>query len=143
MRKILHLSFLPRNIDPALLVLRVWLGFTLLGAHGLDKLTGFSQMAPQFAGVLPFGGPVNLGLVVFAEVVCSLLVAIGLFTRLASLILIINFAVAFGMAHHFVLKGPHSGELAFLYLGGFVTTLLAGAGRFSIDNGLLKAERKP
>jgi uncharacterized membrane protein YphA (DoxX/SURF4 family) len=31
------------------------------------------------------------------------------------------------------LSGNHSGELAFMYLMGYVTLLLAGPGRFSVD----------
>ena len=59
--------------------------------------------------------------------------------RLASFILVINMSVAFFMVHKaFPLYGKEappagSGELAFLYLGGFLVLLFTGAGRFSID----------
>jgi uncharacterized membrane protein YphA (DoxX/SURF4 family) len=61
------------------------------------------------------------------------LVALGLFTRLASFILVIHFSVAFFVAHHAVLKGQMSGEPAFIYLAAFVTLLIAGGGRFALD----------
>jgi len=35
--------------------------------------------------------------------------------------------------HKGALAGPGSGELAFVYLGGFVTLLIAGADHFSFD----------
>ena len=43
---------------------------------------------------------------------------------------------AFVIVHGSALKGPQSGELAFLYLGVFIALLLAGPGRFSIDGNL-------
>jgi uncharacterized membrane protein YphA (DoxX/SURF4 family) len=46
------------------------------------------------------------------------------------------------MVHHAVLRpGPESGELAFLYLAGFVGVLIAGPGRFSLDAVLGDRER--
>jgi putative oxidoreductase len=42
-------------------------------------------------------------------------------------------SVAFFLVHKMALKGPMSGEMAFIYLAGFVTVLLAGPGRFSVD----------
>ena len=47
-------------------------------------------------------------------------------------------AVAFVKAHQMALKGPGSGELAFLYLAGFLAILIAGAGRWSVDNKLAR-----
>jgi uncharacterized membrane protein YphA (DoxX/SURF4 family) len=34
-----------------------------------------------------------------------------------------------------MLRGEHSGELAFMYLGVFLALLFAGPGRFSMDGG--------
>ena len=42
-------------------------------------------------------------------------------------------SVAFFVVHKAALAGPNNGELAFVYLGGFVTLIIAGAGRFSFD----------
>jgi putative oxidoreductase len=47
-------------------------------------------------------------------------------------------AVAFVMVHHMAFKGQNPGELAFAYLGAFLTLFLAGAGRYSLDAKLLK-----
>lgn len=70
----------------------------------------------------------------FAEVVCSILLVLGLFTRFAALNLIATMSVAFYFVHKASLeRGPNSGELAFIYLAGFVALLLAGGGRFSLD----------
>ena len=128
-----QLNFFPRSVDLALLVLRIWLGATLLLNHGLGKLRGFGQMADKFFDPFGVGPSVSLGLAVFAEVVCAALLALGLLTRFAGLVLAILTGVAFFMFHDRALSGASSGELAFIYMAGFVAIFLAGPGRFSID----------
>jgi len=119
--------------DLALFALRLWLGLTIFLNHGLAKLKGFSEMAPQFPDPIGLGHSVSLGLAAFAEVFCAALLAVGLVTRLAALILAINLGVAFFFVHQLTLSGEHSGELAFIYLAGFFALFLAGGGRFSVD----------
>ena len=119
-----------------LLVLRVWLGLAMFYIHGLDKLTHFSDMAPKFADPLGIGPMPSLALVTFAETAGGLLLAIGLLTRFAALTLIIDLGVAFLMVHKMVLAGHGSGEMAFIYLAGYVALFIAGAGRFSLDKPL-------
>jgi putative oxidoreductase len=131
-----QLNFLPRSVDLALFALRIWLGLTMLLNHGKGKLMGFSQMADKFSDPLGFGPTISLSLAIFAEVVCSTLVAMGFLTRFAALVLMILTGVAFFMVHGRALSGPTSGELAFVYFAGFFTIFLAGPGRFSIDRKL-------
>ena len=119
-----------------LLLLRVWLGLTLLLVHGLDKLTHFSETAKAFGDPIHIGATPSLALVVFAEVGCSALLVLGLVTRFAATVLVINFSVAFFLAHHMALTGEHNGELAFVYLAGYVALLFAGPGRYSADAAL-------
>ena len=132
--RFLRLDFIPHSADLGLLVLRLWLGLSLLVLHGWPKLSTFSAKSSKFPDPLGIGSTQSLALATFAEVVCALLIVIGLFTRLASLTLAITMAVAFAIVHKMVLaSGPGSGELAWVYLAGFVVLFLAGAGRFSID----------
>ncbi len=130
---ILRGDFLPANANLGLLVLRLWLGLSIARLHGWSKLISFSKMHAQFADPFGIGPGPSLALSVLAEFFCGLLLALGLFTRPAALILVINMSVAFFGAHHAVLTGGHSGELAYLYLAGFFTLLVAGAGRYSLD----------
>ena len=115
------------------LILRLWLGLTLLLNHGVEKLKSFDSMAPSFMDPFGIGHTASFALVVFAEVVAAFLVAAGLLTRFAALVLMVNMGVAFFMAHKGALSGSHSGELAFIYLAGFVTLFVGGAGKFSLD----------
>ena len=133
MLRLLLLDFLPRSADAGLLLLRVWLGLSLLLLHGLAKLKGFSEMSSKFPDPLGVGSPASLGMAIFAEVVCSVLITLGLFTRFAATVLAITMATAFFLVHKMALSGPSSGELAFIYLAGFVALLVAGGGRFAID----------
>ena len=134
--------FAPANDSLAtsvgLLLMRLWLGLTLLLNHGLSKLKGFDSMAAGFPDPLKIGHGASLALVVFAEVVASLLLAAGLVTRFAALVLVIDMGVAFFVIHERSLSGTHSGELAFIYLAGFVTLFVAGPGRFSVDQRLFR-----
>lgn len=131
--KLLLLDFIPRNVDAGLLVLRLWLGLSLLLLHGWTKLTTFSETASKFPNPLGVGSGVSLGLAIFAEVVCALLIALGLLTRAAAIVQVILMSVAFFIVHKAALSGPGSGELAFIYLAGFLTLFLTGPGCYSLD----------
>ena len=133
MLKLLQLRFLPTSVNLALLVLRVWFALPLLTLHGWSKLTHFAERSQRFADPFGIGSPASLALVVFAEVFCSVLLALGLFTRLAALACAIAMATAFFHAHGARLTGQGNGELPFMFLGAFVALLLAGGGRFSLD----------
>jgi putative oxidoreductase len=135
MKRIINLSFIPVNTDLALLVLRVWLGFGVFFKHGIEKITGFSKMQEHFPDPAGIGSTASLSFALFADVICSILIIIGLATRLSSAFIIINLLAAFGLLFKFSLDKPHS-ELVFIYLGGFIVILLAGAGKYSVDNKL-------
>jgi putative oxidoreductase len=116
----------------ALLLLRLWLGLTMLFNHGLEKVHDFSIIAPKFPDPLGVGQNISLGLVTFAETLGAILLALGLLTRFGALTLVIDMGVAFFMVH----KTIGSGELAFIYLAGYVALLIAGGGKFSVDKAL-------
>ena len=120
-------------VNFGLLVLRLWIGSSMLLNHGLGKLKGFSEMAPHFPDPLGVGHTASLGLAVFAEFFASFLLILGLVTRWSALVLVIDMAVAFVAVHKMALSGMHSGELAFMYLMGYVTLVLAGPGKVSLD----------
>jgi putative oxidoreductase len=131
--KLLHLNFIPRSADLALLLLRVWHGGALFMLHGWGKLTGFSGMAGRFPDPFGIGSTPSLALSVIGEVICSALIVLGLFTRVAAIGAAINMATAFWFAHGARLTGQGNGEMAFVYLGVYVALFFAGAGRFSLD----------
>ena len=92
------------------------------------------RSAPQrFADPYGLGSPASLALVVFGEVFCSVLLVLGFCTRLAATVCGIVMATAFFYAHGGRFTGQGNGELPFMFLGAFVTLLVAGGGRFSLD----------
>lgn len=132
MKSLLQLNFLPRSSDLALLLLRVWLGGTMLILHGWPKLKQVVAGNFKFADPLGIGETPSLILVVLAEAVCALLLILGAFGRLSALMLAFTMAVAFGAAHQMKLSGPQSGELAFIYLAGFLVIVIAGSGKYAV-----------
>ena len=124
------------NISKALLILRIAIGGMML-THGLGKLTMLFDSEPiQFLDPLGIGLTVSLVLAVFAEVVCSIFLILGILTRIAAIPLIITMAIAAFVVHandDFQVK-----ELALLYLLIYVVIAILGAGKYSIDNWLSK-----
>lgn len=133
MLKLLKLSFLPKSPDYGLLILRVALGFSMLLLHGRGKMLNFTATLEKFPALFGFPANVNLGLAIFAEVVCSTLLIAGLFTRFAALVLAATMGSAFFFVHKSALVGAQSGELAMVYLIAYVTLLFTGAGKYSVD----------
>ena len=117
----------------ALLVARLWFGLTMLFNHGFDKLAHFNDIVGTFPDPLRLGPEASLIMVILAEVVGALLLTVGFMTRVAAALLVIDMFVAFLMVHKTAMNGQGSGELAFLYLAGFVMLLIAGGGLFSLD----------
>ena len=115
----------------ALLVARLWFGLTMLFNHGLAKLAHFNEFVTQIQDPLRLGPQATLILVILAEVVGALLLTVGLLTRVAAAVLVIDMFVAFLMVNKTEMHGE--GELAFLYLAGFVVLAIAGGGLFSLD----------
>jgi putative oxidoreductase len=133
MNSFVRLGFLPRHFDFGMLVLRVVFGLTLCILHGWTKAMHFSAMAAHFPDPLHIGAKYTVLFAILSDLICSLLVAIGLATRWAALIIAINTGAAFVLVHRFTLFGPHSGELALLFFTWALAILIMGPGRFSVD----------
>lgn len=130
MRKLFSANYSAGAINAAMLVLRLGLGILMM-AHGYEKLRGFGDMQHKFMNFMGIGSTASLALVVFAEFFCSLFLILGLFTRLATIPLIIATCVMVFMAHKGDVFGD--GEIAALYLTGYIVLLFAGPGKVSVD----------
>ena len=118
-------------MNTAAFFLRLVLGGLMI-RHGFDKLVHFNEYSKQFVNLLHMGPKVSLSLTIFAELFCSAFLILGLFTRLATIPLIITMAVAVFVAHNGEIFGD--GEHAALYLGGYLVLLILGPGKASIDH---------
>lgn len=126
---------LPGNFGHlALLIFRVLVACLLL-THGFPKLQKLlSGDEIQFMDPYGLGVTTSFVLVVFAEFVCSVLVILGLATRLATIPIIITMATAVIIAHANDPFGVKEKPLLFLVC--FVFILIIGAGKYSVDNSL-------
>lgn len=120
-----------RYIHLMLLVVRVSVAMLML-THGYPKL-----MKLLAGGEIQFADPIGLGqglsfvLVIFAEFICSILIGIGLATRLASIPLIINMSVAAFVV--FASAPIAKKEFPILYLLIYLILLVMGSGKYSVD----------
>src|ERR1700754_1599914 len=131
MKKFLSTQYSETSFNVASLVLRLTFGLLLCINHGFEKLLHFSKLEYTFADPFHIGHRWTLVCTIFSEVVCWLLLTLGLFTRIAALILVIEFAVIPFLIH----KGSSLGsrELDLVYLTGFFAVLMVGPGRVSVD----------
>ncbi len=109
-----------------------------LAAGGMMLTHGYPKFLKLISGNFAFGDPIGLGpevslvLTVFAEFVCSILIVLGLFTRLAAIPLIFTMLVAVFLVHG---ADPFSKqELGLMYAAMFTCIGLLGPGKFSIDS---------
>ncbi|HYW35079.1 MAG TPA: DoxX family protein [Balneolaceae bacterium] len=112
------------NSSVGLFLLRAVPAALLIYGHGFGKVWNVVHGQFHFVNPIGIGPAASLVLSGFAEGICSFFVILGLYTRLAALILMINFVVAYFTMYR---------ELAFLYLAVFTAVFLLGPGNFSFD----------
>jgi putative oxidoreductase len=122
--------------EPAYTALRIIAGL-MFSTHGMQKIFGWfgAQMHPPAGSLLWFAGMI--------ELICGLLIAVGLFTRPAAFLAAGQMAVAYFAVHWKLQMGEgkwlpllNHGELAALYSLLFLFILAHGAGAISMDAAL-------
>ncbi len=126
------------NHSLGLLILRLMVGGLML-FHGVAKIMHPGSLNFISGTLSSQGLPTLLAYGVYAgEVVAPLLLIIGLYTRYAGLIVVINMAFAVLLAHTgdvFMLT-EHGGwrlELQAFYLCGGLAIVMLGSGRFAVS----------
>lgn len=146
--------------DIALLLFRVMVSASLFWRHGWEKLWGFSSMSQHFMDPLHIGPVPSLVYAAFADGICTILIILGLGTRIASFFALINMVVVYFLVHNalglaFLNSAPPPGmpapppmpgmgdhlELTFLYLAGFLLLTIVGGGAFSLDRKIACEEK--
>lgn len=120
--------------DLALLLLRVGFGLYMAIGHGWGKITAGPDAWANLGGVMAMFGldffPAFWGfMAAFSEFVASLLVAVGLVTRPAALL--VGFTMLVASVSH--LMQAESPEKAAMYLFVFAAIAIYGPGKFSLD----------
>jgi putative oxidoreductase len=135
LKKLLSPTLKTPQTDYGLLILRVGISFFMVH-HGYEKLQSLLAGSTDFPDPLHVGGQLSLALTVLAEFFCSILLALGLFTRFALIPLIICMVVIV-----FVVSAKESlddKEHALLFLVAYIALFCTGSGKFSVDEKLFK-----
>ena len=111
-----------------LLIMRVGLSIGMW-SHGWPKLVHFSERAPNFVNPFGIGPEATLSLAIMAELLGSIALTVGLFSRLSASALAFSMAIA---AYYF------GHELAYIYMLAYIALILTGPGRYSIDQMVYK-----
>ncbi|MDQ2752078.1 MAG: DoxX family protein [Bacteroidota bacterium] len=124
-------TYSTNSFNIAMLFLRISFGVILMLRHGFDKVRNFDNLQHTFYSFIGMGPKASLILALFAEIFCSLLVVMGLFTRWACIPLLFTFLVViFG---HDAGKDLMDSELAIAYFTAFLVLLFCGPGQISVD----------
>lgn len=131
MKRILKVNEQSDSVNLSLLLGRIVIAALML-THGLPKINLLLSGAEiQFPGLFGMSPAFSLALAVFAEVFCSILLIIGIGTRLAVIPLIITMFVAAFYVHA---NDPFAKqEMGILFLLVYVMLFLAGSGKYSMD----------
>jgi putative oxidoreductase len=131
----MEFRFLERYQPQLLALLRIVAALLFL-EHGTMKIFHFP--APQMPGPLP----TLLMVAAIIELVAGVLIALGLFTRLAAFIASGEMAVAYFMGHFpkSPWPGVNQGDAAILFCFVFLYLAAAGGGAWSVDNARTRNE---
>lgn len=126
------------QLSMASLLLRIGFGILMIPNHGWKKLQNFEKVSQDFMSFMGLSSSISLGLCIFAEFFCSILLILGLMTRWAVIPLIITMLVIFNQ-HNWELIGKY--ELATAFFIGYIAILFLGGGKFSLDAMIYKNRR--
>ena len=135
--KLSSTKYTDTQIGLGLLLLRLVAGLALLINHGLPKINNYNTILEKWShSFLGLPNHIQLYMIIFAEFICAGLIVLGLFSRLACIPIIVGIGFAFFIAHDGQIFG--NGEMAGIFLTIFLTLLITGPGKYSIDYFLKK-----
>lgn len=119
-----------KTVDTGLLILRIGISLLMI-PHGWSKLQKLNQGSVEFYNFLGLSSEISLMLIVVAEFFCSILLILGIGTRLILIPLMIGMIVAVFMVHG---ADPMSDkEHGLLFLVPYITLFITGPGKYSLD----------
>lgn len=131
MKKFFSIKYSVAAFNFSMLITRIVFGILLIAKHGYMKMIHFSEMQSHFYSFMGLGSKLTLIIAIFVEVLCSLFIILGLFTRMAVIpLIILMLVVVFGADAG---KSFAESEMSLMYLAAFVTLFFCGPGRISID----------
>lgn len=119
------------TMDFALAFLRIFAGLAML-PYGWGKIERYESLRENF-----FGNPIGIGdepsliVCIFQQIVCSVLLVLGVQSRFAAFMLFTNMAVA--VKFHFFDPFCAVKALPTVFLAIYAFLTISGGGRFSVD----------
>ncbi|MCO5249616.1 MAG: DoxX family protein [Chitinophagales bacterium] len=116
--------------DAGLFIFRVGISYFMIKYHGWGKF-----QTVLYGDEIKFPNPIHIGVVpsfyiaMIAEFFVSIFIILGLFTRVATLILFVNMLVA----SYVLYQMGNSMESPMLYCLSYLVMLVAGGGKLTLD----------
>ena len=131
MKKFLSIAYSESLLNLGMLLLRLTTGFLVCLNHGIPKITHFNDWKGSFYNLAQIGSRWSLILSIVAEVFASMFLILGLFSRFAALLLVLDLGVAVFLYH-----APHpisrfEDAITFFVISLFL--LMVGPGKYSVD----------
>jgi len=116
--------------DFGILVLRVFSGLLMIFPHGWSKLMGFTDKMNTFPDPLGISSQLSLTGAVFSEVICALMIILGIKTRFFATPLFFTMIVAAFVVHANDPWGVK--EKAIVFGVTYLVLMITGGGKFSV-----------
>ncbi|PRX57606.1 DoxX family protein [Flagellimonas meridianipacifica] len=126
------------QVGLGLLTFRVLSAFALLRTHGLPKLLDFQGTLQHIPDPMGLGSTFSAYYAVFANVICAVLVILGLFTRFAALAVLSITLSGLLIVH--ISDPAKVQDVPLIYSIVFGIIAYLGAGKFSLDHQLFKTK---
>lgn len=124
-----------RHMDWAVLYMRLFAGGMML-FHNIGKIQDYNEIVTSYPSFLFVGSAAVFVIVTVVEVLLSVLIIMGLWVRMAALLM------ALGIAAMLVWDGFGAGEPEFFQLGVYVFLVISGGGLYGFDTALSPAKPK-
>lgn len=128
------------SLPLGLLFLRVSAAVLLLQIHGLPKLLNWSTELQRIEDPFGLGATLTLAMAVFAEVICPVLLIVGVFARLACLPVLAVLGVALVVVHP--QWSLEQAQFAWLFTVLYAGLAITGPGAWAIRTPVLLPKRK-
>lgn len=116
-------------MDWAVLYMRLFTGAMML-FHNIGKIQNYNEIIDSYPSLLHINPAVVFVVVTIAEVLLAVLIIMGLWVRMAALVM------ALGILLMFVWGGFGAGEPDFVWLGIYVFLVVSGGGLYGFDTAL-------
>jgi|SRR6056297_2585083 len=117
--------------DKSLLIFRMLAAFAIIKAHGIPKILHFQETLQHIPDPLGLGSTFSAYFAIFTNVLCAILVALGLFTRAAAFFILSLTLTGLLVIHFNDSAKLQDAPLIYSIVFGYIAYI--GAGKYSLD----------